>query len=63
MSSWAMWANIGFSLAFFIFLYKFVPLYLATWFGHIVPARRTAVSASTWSMASSGSRCFSAFCS
>ncbi len=38
MSSWAMWANVGFSLAFFIFLYKFVPLYLATWFGHIVPA-------------------------
>jgi len=33
-----MWANVGFSLAFFIFLYKFVPLYLATWFGHLVPA-------------------------
>ena len=38
LSSWAMWANVGFSLAFFIFLYKFVPLYLATWFGHLVPA-------------------------
>jgi uncharacterized protein YqhQ len=26
-----------FSLAFFVFLYKFVPLYLATWVGHHVP--------------------------
>jgi uncharacterized protein YqhQ len=37
MSGWAMWGNILFSFAFFIFLYKFVPLYLATWFGHHIP--------------------------
>jgi uncharacterized protein YqhQ len=37
LSGWAMWANILFSLVFFIFLYKFVPLYLATWVGHHVP--------------------------
>jgi uncharacterized protein YqhQ len=34
MSGWAMWGNIIFSFAFFVFLYKFVPLYLATWVGH-----------------------------
>src|SRR6201987_5489177 len=27
LSSWAMWGNIIFSVFFFIFLYKFVPLY------------------------------------
>lgn len=37
MSSWAMWGNIAFSFVFFIFLYKFVPLFLATWIGHHVP--------------------------
>jgi uncharacterized protein YqhQ len=30
ISSWAMGLNLLFSLAFFIFLYKFVPLYLTT---------------------------------
>lgn len=30
ISSWLMTANVIFSLAFFIFLYKFVPLYLTT---------------------------------
>ncbi len=30
ISSWAMGLNLVFSLAFFIFLYKFVPLYLTT---------------------------------
>ena len=30
VSSWAITANLLFSLAFFIFLYKFVPLYLVT---------------------------------
>jgi uncharacterized protein YqhQ len=30
LSSWALTANLLFSLAFFIFLYKFVPLYLVT---------------------------------
>jgi uncharacterized protein YqhQ len=34
LGGWAMWGNVLFSLAFFIFLYKFVPLYLATWIGH-----------------------------
>ncbi len=36
--SWAMTLNVLFSLAFFIALYKFVPLYLATLLGHAVPA-------------------------
>jgi uncharacterized protein YqhQ len=30
LSSWALTANLIFSVAFFIFLYKFVPLYLVT---------------------------------
>jgi uncharacterized protein YqhQ len=30
MSSWMLWLNIGLALGFFVFLYKFVPLYLAT---------------------------------
>jgi uncharacterized protein YqhQ len=38
ISSWMMTANLIFSLAFFIFLYKFVPLYLATKLGGAVPA-------------------------
>jgi uncharacterized protein YqhQ len=38
ISSWAMALNLVFSLAFFIFLYKFVPLYLATWLGGIYPS-------------------------
>jgi len=37
MSSGAMTLQILFSLAFFIFLYKFVPLYLATWLGKAYP--------------------------
>lgn len=37
-SSWAMSGMLIFSLAFFIFLYKFVPLFLATRIGHSVPA-------------------------
>jgi uncharacterized protein YqhQ len=36
--SWAMGLNLLFSLAFFIGLYKFVPLYLATLLGRAVPA-------------------------
>ncbi len=32
-----MTANLVFSLSFFIFLYKFVPLFLATQLGHAVP--------------------------
>ena len=38
VAGWAMWGNVLFSLVFFIFLYKFVPLYLATWIAHHVPA-------------------------
>ncbi len=38
ISSSAMALQILFSFAFFIFLYKFVPLYLATWLGKAYPA-------------------------
>ncbi len=38
ISSWIMGLNLAFSLAFFIFLYKFVPLFLATQIGAHVPA-------------------------
>jgi uncharacterized protein YqhQ len=34
MPGWVMGANLAFSLLFFIFLYKFVPLFLATQIGH-----------------------------
>jgi uncharacterized protein YqhQ len=36
--SWVMGLNLAFSLLFFIFLYKFVPLLLATELGKIFPA-------------------------
>jgi uncharacterized protein YqhQ len=35
---WLMAANLAFSLAFFIFLYKFVPLLLTEWLAKFVPA-------------------------
>ena len=38
ISSWMMTLNVIFTLAFFIFLYKFVPLFLATRVGKTVPA-------------------------
>ena len=38
ISSWMMTANMIFSIGFFIFLYKFVPLFLATRLGKAVPA-------------------------
>lgn len=38
LSGWAMGLHLAFSLAFFIFLYKFVPLYITTWIGKSVPA-------------------------
>jgi uncharacterized protein YqhQ len=38
MSSRAMALQILFSFGFFVFLYKFVPLYLATWLGTAYPA-------------------------
>jgi len=34
---WLLAANLAFSLLFFLFLYKFVPLYLATEVGRYVP--------------------------
>ena len=37
ISSWMMTANLVFSLGFFIFLYKFVPLFLATQLGKLCP--------------------------
>jgi uncharacterized protein YqhQ len=37
ISSWMMTLNLAFSLGFFIFLYKFVPLFLATRLGKAVP--------------------------
>ena len=38
VSSWVMAANLLFSLAFFIFLYKFVPLYLTSLLEKVYPA-------------------------
>jgi uncharacterized protein YqhQ len=38
ISSWMMTLNLVFSLGFFIFLYKFVPLFLATRLGKAVPS-------------------------
>jgi uncharacterized protein YqhQ len=38
ISSWMMTLNLMFSLAFFIFLYKVVPLFLATRLGKAVPS-------------------------
>ncbi len=37
LSSWVLTLNLIFSFAFFIFLYKFVPLYLATLLGKWLP--------------------------
>ena len=61
ISSWMLTLNLIFSLAFFIFLYKFVPLYLATPLGKWYPSCRAA-SRSTWSTASSAWRSSSASC-
>ncbi len=38
VSSWMMGLNLALSLAFFIFLYKFVPLFLATQLGNHFPS-------------------------
>jgi uncharacterized protein YqhQ len=38
ISSWMIAMNVIFSLGVFIFLYKFIPLFLATRLGHAVPA-------------------------
>ncbi|MGC2661360.1 MAG: DUF1385 domain-containing protein [Bryobacteraceae bacterium] len=38
VSSWVMGLNVLISVAFFIVMYKFVPLYIATMLGKVVPA-------------------------
>ena len=38
LSPWMMGLTLGFSLLFFLFMYKFVPLVLATQIGHTFPA-------------------------
>jgi uncharacterized protein YqhQ len=38
LKPWMMWMTLGFSLAFFLFMYKFLPLLLATEIGHTFPA-------------------------
>jgi len=38
LKPWMMWMTLGFSLAFFLFMYKFVPLLLATEIGRAFPA-------------------------
>ena len=38
LPGWVLALNLGFSLLMFIFLYKFVPLFLATRLGHILPS-------------------------
>jgi uncharacterized protein YqhQ len=43
LSSGMMALNIGVSLAFFIFLYKFVPLYLATALGKVFPVLQSRI--------------------
>lgn len=40
ISSWAMGLNLLFSFAFFVFLYKFVPLWLTTRIGEWIPGVR-----------------------
>ena len=37
MPGWVLGANLVFSLAMFIFMYKFIPLYIATWLKGIYP--------------------------
>jgi uncharacterized protein YqhQ len=44
ISSWMMTLNLVLSLGFFIFLYKFVPLYLATELGKVVPAVHSRIA-------------------
>lgn len=44
ISPWMMTANMIFSLGFFIFLYKFVPLYLATQVGKFYPTMQGRIA-------------------
>ncbi len=61
ISNWALACNLIFSLAFFIVMYKLVPLYLVTQLGHVSPPS-TAGSRSTRLMASSALRSSSVSC-
>src|ERR1035438_288652 len=38
LKPWMMWVTLGFSLVFFLFMYKFVPLLLATEIGRTFPS-------------------------
>ena len=38
MPRWMMWLNLAFSIGFFLLLYKFVPLFLATLLGNFFPS-------------------------
>lgn len=44
ISNWAITLNLLFSLGFFIFLYKFVPLYLVTALGKLAPALNNRIA-------------------
>jgi uncharacterized protein YqhQ len=43
LPGWMLALNLGFSLLMFLFMYKFVPLFLATRLGHILPAAHQRV--------------------
>ena len=57
LSNWLAAGNIIISLAFFIFMYKYLPLLAATELKKIDPASRRTRSFSTWSMAPSAWYC------
>src|SRR6202790_2525165 len=44
VSSWMLTANLVFSFAFFVFLYKFVPLYLVTQLGGLYPVLKGRIA-------------------
>jgi uncharacterized protein YqhQ len=44
ISSWMMTLNLLFSLGMFLFLYKFVPLFLATRVGHAIPSLSSRIA-------------------
>lgn len=44
LKPWMMWITLGFSLAFFLFMYKLVPLFLATEIGRVFPAMHSRLA-------------------
>jgi len=44
VSSWVLTLNLLFSFAFFVFLYKFVPLYIVTRLGSVYPALKGRIA-------------------